>query len=64
MIGRKLVAFKTHPHSVHLVNCHRNSGRIEPRALKRRLKNYALLTKPRRIAQEEVRKNGHPKKQR
>jgi hypothetical protein len=39
-------------------------GRIEPRALKRRLKNYPLLTKPRRIAQEEVRKNGHPKKQR
>ena len=39
-------------------------GRIEPRALKRRLKNYALLTKPRRVAQEEVRKNGHPKKQR
>jgi hypothetical protein len=39
-------------------------GRIEPRALKRRLKNYPLMTKPRRIAQEEVRKNGHPKKQR
>ncbi|MBK1720567.1 IS4 family transposase, partial [Thiocystis violacea] len=28
-------------------------GRIEPRALKRRPKNYPLLTKPRRIAQEE-----------
>jgi hypothetical protein len=39
-------------------------GRIEPRALKRRLKNYPLLTKPRRLAQEEVRQNGHPKKQR
>ena len=39
-------------------------GRIEPRALKRRQKSYPLLTKPRRIAQEEVRKNGHPKKQR
>ncbi|MBK1717168.1 IS4 family transposase, partial [Thiocystis violacea] len=39
-------------------------GRIEPRALKRRPKNYPLLTKPRRIAQEEVRNHGHPKKQR
>jgi len=39
-------------------------GRIEPRALKRRQKSYALLTKPRRVAQEEIRKNGHPKKQR
>lgn len=39
-------------------------GRIEPRALKRRLKNYPLLTKPRAIAREEVRQNGHPKKQR
>jgi hypothetical protein len=38
--------------------------RIEPRALKRRLKNYPLLTKPRPLAQEEVRTNGHPKKQR
>jgi hypothetical protein len=28
-------------------------GRIEPRALKRRLKNYPLLTRPRRIAQIE-----------
>ena len=35
-------------------------GRIEPRALKRRLKSYPLLTKPRRLAQE----NGRPKKQR
>ncbi len=39
-------------------------GRIEPRALKRRLKSYPLLTKPRRLAQEEVRQNRHPKKQR
>jgi len=39
-------------------------GRIEPRALKRRPKSYPLLTKPRRLAQEEVRQNGHPKKQR
>jgi hypothetical protein len=29
-----------------------------------RLKRYPLLTKPRRLAQEEVRQNGHPKKQR
>ena len=39
-------------------------GRIEPRALKRRPKPYPLLTKPRAMAQEEVRQNGHPKKQR
>ena len=39
-------------------------GRIEPRALKRRQKNYPLLTKPRALAQEEVRANGHPRKQR
>jgi hypothetical protein len=37
-------------------------GRIEPRALKRRPKTFPLLTKPRSIAREEVRKNGHPKK--
>jgi hypothetical protein len=42
----------------------RRGGRIEPRALKRRLKSYPLLTKPRKIAQEEVREHGHPKKQR
>jgi hypothetical protein len=42
----------------------RRPGRIEPRALKRRLKCYPLLTQPRRLAQAEVRKNGHPKKQR
>ncbi len=39
-------------------------GRIEPRALKRRLKSYPLLTQPRAMAQEDVRQNGHPKKQR
>jgi len=39
-------------------------GRIEPRALKRRPKPFPLLTKPRQIAREEVRENGHPKKQR
>lgn len=37
-------------------------GRIEPRAIKRRQKPYPLLTKPRAIAIEEVKKNGHPKK--
>ena len=37
-------------------------GRIEPRAVKRRPKPFPLLTKPRSIAQEDVRKNGHPKK--
>lgn len=37
-------------------------GRIEPRAVKRRPKAYPLLTKPRQIAREDVRKNGHPKK--
>ena len=39
-------------------------GRIEPRAVKRRPKPFPLLTKPRREAREEVRQNGHPKKQR
>ena len=43
----------------------RRPGRIEPRALKRRLKSYPLLTKPRKIAQDAVRaEHGHPKKQR
>lgn len=37
-------------------------GRIEPRALKRRPKPFPLLTKPRQIAREEIKKNGHPKK--
>jgi hypothetical protein len=39
-------------------------GRIEPRARKRRPKPFPLLTKPRPQAREEVRRNGHPKKQR
>ena len=39
-------------------------GRIEPRAVKRRPKPFPLLTKPRPIAQAEVREQGHPKKQR
>ncbi len=37
-------------------------GRIEPRAVKRRPKQYPWLTQPRAIAREIVRKNGHPKK--
>lgn len=39
-------------------------GRVEPRALKRRAKQYPLLTKPREDARAEVREHGHPKKQR
>lgn len=38
------------------------SGRIEPRAVKRRPKPYPLLVTPRHLAREDVRKNGHPKK--
>ncbi|MBL3589000.1 MAG: IS4 family transposase, partial [gamma proteobacterium endosymbiont of Lamellibrachia anaximandri] len=38
------------------------SGRIEPRAVKRRPKAYPLLTVPRPQAREKVRKYGHPKK--
>ena len=37
-------------------------GRIEPRAVKRRPKPYALLTEIRDIARAEVREYGHPKK--
>jgi len=37
-------------------------GRIEPRAIKRRPKPFPLLTKPRNVARDEVRKKGHPKK--
>jgi hypothetical protein len=39
-------------------------GRIEPRALKRRPKPFPLLTQSRSAAREEVKENGHPKKQR
>jgi len=38
------------------------SGRIEPRALKRRANNYKLLMKPRDVAREEIMKYGHTKK--
>jgi len=37
-------------------------GRIEPRALKKRAKAYALLTEPRALAKEKIKKYGHPKK--
>ncbi len=37
-------------------------GRMEPRAVKRRPKPFPLLTKPRALAREDVRQNGHPKK--
>ena len=38
-------------------------GRIEPRQRKRRNNTFPLMTKPRSEAREEVRLNGHPKKQ-
>lgn len=37
-------------------------GRIEPRALKRRSKPYPLLTRPRHIEIDSIRRTGHPKK--
>ena len=37
-------------------------GRIEPRAVKRRPKPYPLLTKPRALAREEIRRHGYPRK--
>lgn len=39
-----------------------SSGRIEPRAVKKRPKPYPRLMKPRAQARDEIRKNGHPKK--
>jgi hypothetical protein len=38
------------------------SGRIEPRAVKRRPKPYPLLTKPRQAARDDVSIHGHPRK--
>ena len=38
------------------------SGRIEPRAVKRRPKPYPRLMKPRGQARDEIRMHGHPKK--
>ena len=37
-------------------------GRIEPRALKRRPRNFPLLMQPRALARADVRLYGHPKK--
>lgn len=37
-------------------------GRIEPRAIKRRPKNYPILDKPRHTMREHIREHGHPKK--
>ena len=37
-------------------------GRIEPRALNRRPRPFPLLTKPRAIVRENIKKNGRPKK--
>lgn len=37
-------------------------GRIEPRAVKQRPKPFPLLTKPRHIAQAEIRTHGHPQR--
>lgn len=37
-------------------------GRIEPRAIKRRPKPLPLLTQPRALAREAIRKYGHPRK--
>jgi len=36
-------------------------GRVEPRAVKKRPKPFSLLTKPRAVMREEIKKNGHPK---
>lgn len=40
------------------------TGRVEPRAVKRRPKPYSLLMKTRREAREDILKHGHPPKQR
>ncbi|MBB3059787.1 IS4 family transposase [Microbulbifer rhizosphaerae] len=37
-------------------------GRVEPRRVKRRPKPYGLLSEPRSVAREKIRKCGHPKK--
>jgi len=38
------------------------SGRMEPRAVKRRPKPFPLLMTPRPVARQDIIKNGHPKK--
>lgn len=40
----------------------RRPGRIEPRAVKRRPKPLPLLTQPRAIARDKIRRFGHPKR--
>lgn len=40
----------------------RRPGRIEPRAIKRRPRPFPLLTQPRPLAREKIRRYGHPKK--
>lgn len=42
---------------IYFLLCGLRPGRSEPRALKRRQKSYPLLTKPRRVAQEVIRKD-------
>jgi hypothetical protein len=42
----------------------RRPGRIEPRALKRRPKPFSRLTQQREAARQQIREQGHPKKQR
>ena len=39
-------------------------GRVEPRALKRRPKPFSSLTQQREVARAQIKKSGHPKKQR
>ncbi|MCW8807653.1 MAG: transposase, partial [Rhodanobacter sp.] len=40
----------------------RRPGRVEPRAVKRRPKPLPLLTQPRAVAREKIRRFGHPKR--
>lgn len=55
-----------HPNELFVLIAQQTVGnrprRIEPRAIKRRQNAYPLLTQPRSVARETVRKNGHPKK--
>ena len=50
---------------LHLIGQHEvgnRSGRIEPRAIKRRPKAFPLLTQDRPLARAKVLRHGHPKK--
>jgi len=40
----------------------KRSGRIEPRAVKRRPKAYPMLMKARALSRTDMKENGHPKK--